>query len=368
MDARRFAPVGLALAVVLTVAGLGYAAVTAAPVPTCVEPTGTISNAKVVAYVKCRSDRLEALLANHDAPTATPSPTTPEPSPSPSPSPTPEPTPTPTPEPTPTPTPEPTPTASTFPDASTTGVPAGTSLTTYSGPTTISTAGTVIDGKRLGCILVNAPGVVIRNSVISCRPSYAAVEIPDRGYTGTSLLLENVEITCQDGPGIAVGEAHVTIRRANIHGCENGVDVNQDITVEDSFIHDLYNGNDAHADGIQLASRWNGSTYIQGAKDVVVRHNTIFSADAAGALGTSALISNPKGDVNILIENNLLAGGAYTLYCPVDVKGVEYRVLGNHFSTRYSAKVGAFGSSTGCSDEEKSGNVIHETGAPIALD
>lgn len=69
-----------------------------------------------------------------------------------------------------------------------------------------------------------------------------------------------------------------------------------------------------------------------------------------------------------MIENNLLAGGAYTLYCPVDVKGVNFRVIGNHFSTNYSTKVGAFGASTGCSDEVLSGNVVHETGAPIGLD
>ena len=40
----------------------------------------------------------------------------------------------------------------------------------------------------------------------------------------------------------------------NIHGCENGLDIDQNITVEDSYIHDLYNGAEAHTDGIQFAS------------------------------------------------------------------------------------------------------------------
>src|SRR4029078_10725842 len=48
-----------------------------------------------------------------------------------------------------------------YPDAANTGAPAGTTLTPYSGPSTISTANTVIDGKSMGCISVTAPGVVI---------------------------------------------------------------------------------------------------------------------------------------------------------------------------------------------------------------
>ena len=40
----------------------------------------------------------------------------------------------------------------------------------------------------------------------------------------------------------------------------------------------------------------------------------------------------PGSDVNILIERNLLAGGAFTLYCEQDAKGTNYRVANNHFS------------------------------------
>ena len=67
----------------------------------------------------------------------------------------------------------PPPTGGGFPDASNTGVPAGTTLTAYSGPSTISKPGTVISGKTIGCVRVSAPGVVIRNSKISCAGGYA---------------------------------------------------------------------------------------------------------------------------------------------------------------------------------------------------
>jgi hypothetical protein len=218
----------------------------------------------------------------------------------------------------------------------------------------------------MGCIRVRAPGVVIRKSKISC--SGSAVLNYDGDYTGTRLLLEDVEIDCKNGPGTAFGEALVTVVRANIHGCENGFDMNQSITVQDSYIHDLYEGGDSHTDGIQLASgHWTGSGYAPGALNIIIRHNTIYGVGADGSLGTSAIISNPTGDRNILIEENLLAGGAYTLYCDYEGKATNYQVLNNHFSRKFSNKVGAFGPATGCSNETQSGNVYHETGAALRL-
>ncbi len=253
-----------------------------------------------------------------------------------------------------------------FPDETCTGVPAGTSLSAYTGPSNITAANTVISGKTLGCIQVSAPGVVIRNSKISC--SGSAVYISDGEIVGTPLLLEDVEIDCQDGGGTAVGEASVTVRRANIHGCENGFDMNQDITVEDSYIHDLWETGDSHTDGIQMAyGHYVGGQVVRGALNITIRHNTIYGVGADGSLGTSAIITNGVGDVNILIQDNLLAGGAYTLYCNRPGAGTNFRVIGNHFSRKFSSKVGAFGPSDGCSDEVQSGNVYHETGKPLKL-
>lgn len=258
--------------------------------------------------------------------------------------------------------------ASGFPDETTTGVPAGTTLTPYTGSSTITTANTVIDGKTLGCIRVNAPGVVIRNSHISCGSGGVVVGSYDGDYSGTPLLLEDVEIDCQDGPGTAVGDALLTARRADIHGCENGFDMNQSITVEDSYIHDLWNGEGSHLDGIQLAGgHWNGSDYVCCALNITIRHNTIYGVGADGSLGTSAIISNPTGDQNILIENNLLAGGAVALYCAYEGTATNFRVVNNRFSRKFSPKVGAYGPSEGCRDETLSGNVYHESGSPVRL-
>ena len=366
---RRLAPLAAVLAILgvpVTVVAAGPVTTAVVTVPTCVKPSSNVTAQKQVDYAACLQARTEALLnnAHQPAPTTTVTATVPATatvtetvtaSPSPSPTATPTSTPTLTPAPT------------GYPDASTTGVPAGTTLTTYTGPSRITTAGAVVTGKSLGCVEIAAGGVVIRNSKITCAGSIA-VTVNDRGYTGTRALLEDVEITCQGTNGTAVSEAHFTLRRVNIHGCENGVDANQDITVEDSYIHDLYNGGDAHMDGIQLAWHWDGTAYVCCARDVTIRHNTIYAVDSAGAFGTSAIISNPNADENILIENNLLAGGAATVYCNRPGKGVNYRLVDNHFSTRFGPKVGAYFPTTECGDETQSGNVIHETGQPLTLD
>ena len=157
----------------------------------------------------------------------------------------------------------------------------------------------------------------------------------------------------------------MTARRVDISGCENGLSINQNVTLTDSFVHDLYASSTAHSDGIQLSfGHWNGSSYPCCAVNVTIQHNTIYGTD------TSAIISNKLGpDVNILIDSNLLAGGGYTLYCDQNgIKGTNYRVTNNHFSRIFFPNVGFFGPSTDCSDETQSGNVIHETGAPLFLE
>ena len=96
---------------------------------------------------------------------------------------------------------------------------------------------------------------------LSC--PFGAVLVEDKSYTGTPLLIEDTEIDCQDLGGTAIAEAHFIARRVNIHGCENGLSINQNVTIEDRYIHDLYNGGDVHMDGIQLSfGHWNGSEYV----------------------------------------------------------------------------------------------------------
>ena len=101
--------------------------------------------------------------------------------------------------------------------------------------------------------------------------------------------------------------------------------------------------------------------------NVTFRHNTIYGMDSDGSFANAAIISGRGGDTNILIENNLFAGGGYTLYCEQGAKGTNYQVLNNRFSRKFGSKVGYYGPSTDCSDETQSGNVYHETGRELRL-
>jgi hypothetical protein len=229
-------------------------------------------------------------------------------------------------------------------------------LTVHDGDLEIGRANTVIDGQNIrGCVLVNAPGVVIRRSKMNCVYSSADT------YSGAAVVLEDVEIDCGNSTGTtAAGDYNFTIRRANIHSCENGFDIDGRVIIQDSYIHDLLRydaATDPHTDGAQITPV--GS-------DITIVHNTIYAGD-----GTSAIISPNVADgvvSNVLIQDNLMAGGAYTLYCQQDGAGNNYRVVNNHFSTILYPDVGSFGPWTECEDEvQVTGNVFHETGRPVSL-
>lgn len=281
---------------------------------------------------------------------------------------------------TPTPTPTPAPSSSpsscalpNYPNASCTGVPAGTVLSAYTGPTTITVANTIIDSKTInGCIAVQAPGVIIRKSSISCTNGWAAIVSVVGSYSGARLLVEDTEITCGGTKGTGMADWNFTARRVNIHDCENGFDMDTDITLEDSYIHDLicYNpSTDPHVDGIQspIGSR------------LLINHNTIYASRAASSCSSGNNIGNASININnsgggptstdTTISNNLLAGGGYTLYCPIPGTS-NFRITNNRFSTIFhDPKVGLYGPSTDCgSNEIKSGNVYHESGQAVTLD
>ncbi len=258
-----------------------------------------------------------------------------------------------------------------YPDASCTGVPPGTALTTYSGPLDITVPNTIISGKIInGEINVMAGGVVIKNSIV-----HGGVYSDDKLMHGkVGVVVEDSEIDCGGRIGSSgVGEANFTLRRVEITQCENGIDANQNILIEDSYIHDLsHNGADPHEDGIQLGQGfWDGAGFVSnGLRNIIVRHTTIFGMGDPSdtSFGTSAWIGGAIGADGILLESNLLAGGAYTIYCARQGENpTSYKIINNHFTTRFKSTVGYYGISADCANEFQSGNVIHETGQPLTL-
>lgn len=252
-----------------------------------------------------------------------------------------------------------------FPDATNTGVPAGTTLTNYTGPQDITTPNTVIDSKTINtCLEIRTSGVIIRKSKITCVPANGLWGIrSDPGVnTGTWTLVEDTEVTCAGNDLDGVDFANYTLRRVNIHHCGNGMSIASNVTLEDSYLHDWNCCTDNHPDGIQF----DGDLWGIRTSNVTIRHNTLSGQNNDGSPGNAAIISDSSQQQNILIENNLFYGGGYTLYCSAGTP-TNYVVRNNKFSTRFSAKVGTFGPVVGCRGEDGGGNVILETGAPVDM-
>jgi hypothetical protein len=230
-----------------------------------------------------------------------------------------------------------------WPDASNTGVPAGTTLTP-SGGITVKQDGTIIDGVDAPWIDVQAANVTVRNSRVGST-AFSAIynRSGDPGLVVEDTTLNNTDGTC-------ISTSNFTARRVEMTGCENGATAGTNVTIEDSWIHDLDTSGDAHTDGIQLT---------EGASNVVIRHNSIEPVSGSRG-GTSAIIM--ANNSQVWIENNRLDGGgcSVALYCPRAARA-------NVFVRNNRLGRGVFGYTDSCrtSGVTFTGNVDDGSGAPL---
>jgi len=188
-----------------------------------------------------------------------------------------------------------------YPDATTTGVPAGTVLVP-SGSLTITAAGTVVDGLEItGTVTVAADNVTIKNTLIKNTGPF-----PIKNH-GANLLVEDTEIDGQGKGNPAVSFANYTLRRVNIHDVGEGPRIaGGNITIEDSYVHHLVQIGDNHTDVIQAVS---GS-------GIVIRGNNLqaYNPDT-GIKGNAAFMFGEDDNAlrDCLVEGNLMNGGNYTV-------------------------------------------------------
>jgi hypothetical protein len=238
-----------------------------------------------------------------------------------------------------------------FPNALNTGVPPGTTLEPYNGNLTVNTPGAVING----CVTVNAANVTIQRSKVVCSG-------PSAIWSGsTGLLVEDTEVDCNDAAGrTAITPQGYTARRVNAHSCENIFWASRNVLIEDSYIHDpipCCTAAQPHTDSIQIPA---------GGSNITIDHNTVYGGYISQSnFGNAAITGHRLPLTDITINNNLLAGGGYTVYCPQGV-GSNYRITNNRFSRIFVFTVGGFGPWVDCTDEPgASGNVYHESGRPL---
>lgn len=286
---------------------------------------------------------------------------------------------TPTPAPTPTPTPAPTPPPSTGgkPSASNTGVPAGTVLTISTGDRTYSTDNQVISGLDIrGYVQITGKNVTIRNSIIrgGNRPcttggSQNNAPIWVREDAGASAILENIEIApsnataCMDG----IWAVNTTITRANIHGTVDGVKADDNVTIQDSYIHGLayfavdpnQGGGPSHNDGVQ-SYQCNSNIRLQ-------RNNIVLLGDETAGAVYQVTQDGGVRCSNIVVDNNWLDGGGCTLnFAPKVLSTLTgISVTNNKFGrTRRFANC-TIKAYSGTTFAAYSGNVWEDNGQPI---
>jgi hypothetical protein len=177
--------------------------------------------------------------------------------------------------------------------------------------------------------------------------------------SGSGLLIEDCEF---DGTGNPTAASAIAfggiVRRCHIHSYGEGFAAFSDnSTLEDSYLHNFtdYVASGAHQDGIQM----------EYGSNMTVRHNTILH-NVNGA--NSCIWVSHQPHSGIIIENNLCAGGGYTIGAGGGGpnNNTDIRVRYNRISTQFYPNGGSFGPfayTTGII--EFTGNVWHETGEPI---
>lgn len=267
----------------------------------------------------------------------------------------------------------PVPTLAAWPDASNTGVPAGRTLTP-SGAFTVTQDGAVVDGLDIdGCLVVRANNVTIQNTRVRQNGSCFGGAI-DVGYGQHGILIRDVEVDGRrmNAAATLVGNSGYTCLRCNVHDGGQGFHLNYNVTIIDSYVHDLWGSGTTHNDGILT----NGGAHF------VIRHNNIAcdvrapgnASTGGGCTGAVVLLGDFSSVQDVIIDNNLINGGAYALYAgSLPEKPFAHadniRITNNKFGRLIFPKSGIYGPVTGYEAAAPgnvfSGNTWADTGAPI---
>ena len=238
------------------------------------------------------------------------------------------------------------PPSSGMPNATNTGVPAGTTLRAMSSSScqwVVTQDNTVVDGVDLaGCIDVEANNVTIQNSRITSNTWWGIKYGASKpNITGLRVLHDTIQSVPGQGPdaggydyGISeLGNGTMEVGYSNISGFKDGVDIDTG-SLHDNYIHDLSQFSGAHTQDVYV---WCGG------EGIILQHNTLINQTAV-AFSTAAVYIAPDcgHQDDVLVTGNLLAGGALTVYGG-DSTAANIRVVNNLFSTQIYSDSGFYG-------------------------
>ncbi len=255
-----------------------------------------------------------------------------------------------------------------WPGPANTGYPAGTQL--RSTPSrTITADNTVIDGEKItGGLVIDARNVTVRNSWIieSSGGANGSGVIKIAPGASATILRTTLDGSDATHAGIWYEGASLVARGNNIFGINDGIfswDADN-FTIEDNYLHDFTTkAGNGHVDGFQT----------EGASNGIIRHNVFdVEQDQTSAV---AVWNGRRNSSNILIENNLMAGGGFTVYAEdyspseANPQGgysvTNIRILNNKFSNARYPCVGNWGvwfpRGAPTDGWRRSGNVVLET-------
>jgi hypothetical protein len=273
------------------------------------------------------------------------------------------------------------PSACGYPDATNTGAPAGITLRAVpsqlsSGPgwhwdsrgwVEIDGDGAMFSHYSIEAnVDVSASGVVVSDNRISVRGQSFGVSvrharnvrvehntISSPAAAGSDRLLVGLKDIYGDSSGL-----HVVGN--DIFHSSTGVQLDDGV-VQDNYIHDVGFTNGDHLNGIMS----NG-----GRQRLTISHNTVLNShEQTDAI---ALFEDFGVQSDRVIENNLLGGGAYSLYGGANPGGAatsNIRIIDNRFAVLYSPTSGRFGPYTAFDPDGTgnvwAGNIRDDTGASV---
>ncbi|HEY5172480.1 MAG TPA: S8 family serine peptidase [Acidimicrobiia bacterium] len=244
-------------------------------------------------------------------------------------------------------------TAATYPGPSDTGVPAGVALTPYTGPTTITTCGSVIEAKTVdGSLIIRAgnghsdanhPCVTIRDSLIKGSiDSSTATSAACRPSPCGPVAIYDSEIAVPQpnaGDFAAVSQTNLHAWRIDVHGARSGIQCDGNCEVHDSYVVADYFVSPARMDAYVATSASSGTQ--------VLDHNTFLCYIGPGSPGRP----NPRdvkggcsGDVaffgtvgkisNVTVDDNLFRASGAQRYAAYTGASAPHRAypLGDHLT------------------------------------
>ena len=234
----------------------------------------------------------------------------------------------------------------------TTGIPAGTTLSTtgacatYANGATISTNGTVVNGCRItGALNIHANNVTIENSDISEYNEGASVITQPSGYSGTQFLNDDIH-----GPSAATGDSLAWAIWASGGSGSLTLDHVYVYNIDRIFMDDRTSGMATINDSFCWSNGGGGEhhecIYNGGAGNETITNSVLLRMgnDETAAIFYDTPSGGGTGDQGSLdAENDIFGGGAFTLYPGAAAHSGTETFIGDRESRVTSSVGGTFG-------------------------